>query len=258
MTALTALTSDLMPRLFPVIAESLSHVTTLPLYHGTDLSGFPVESIPDGSIWYAHHFWTGLCIALYGLYRRKRSYDPSNPADKTLGGILLSVFGWLFLWQNATSPFWGAAFSLVGVTVGVVAVVAFPEWRRYTLREYAGMARRAYETVASGVGRLRAGEYRDVFRSVVYVATYPLANPHRVALSVIRRLTGGRAFAFIGLLVAADDVYDHALPITSPIQHYYANGGHGRMAAATDVAVDVLTHAVNVLIDLLAALATLV
>lgn len=195
----------------------------VPLYHGAETGWFPVERIPDGSIWYPHHFWTGVLVALVAIYADRRD----GSAVATVAGLSVAVYGWLFLWHKATSPFWGAAFSLVGVTVATLAVVVAPYWRHYPLRAYPRLVatdlRRAWRVDLRAVPRRVAGGVR-------WVVTHPVA--------AVGRVVTPRTVALLGVLIAADDAVDHALPVTTPLQWFWVNHGHRLAAEATGVATD--------------------
>lgn len=194
---------------------TLSLDAFVPLYHGAETGWFPVERIPDGSIWYPHHFWTGVFVALVAIYADRRD----GSAWVTVAGLGVAVYGWLFLWHKATSPFWGAAFSLFGVTVATLAVAVAPYWRHYSLREYPRFVRadfrRAWRVDLRAVPRRVAG-------AIWWVVTHPVA--------AVGRVVTPRTVALLGVLIAADDAVDHALPVTTPLQWFWVNHGH-RLAA---------------------------
>lgn len=198
----------------------------VPLYHGAEAGGFPAENIPDGWIWYPHHFWTGLFVALLAIYADGRDGKPVG----TVAGMLAAVYGWLFLWQNATSPLWGAVFSLVGVTGAIVAVALGPYWTNTAWRtrfravvSHVQFARfiGPVET-ARRAGRWVAGIPRRVVGAVRWVATHPV--------TAARRTVTARRVAALGLLIAADDAYDHATHLVTPLQRWWVNGGHDTFA----------------------------
>lgn len=207
--------------------DALPHTVELftPLYHGAEAGGFPVETIPDGSIWYPHHFWTGLFVAVLAMYADRRDGRPLG----TMTGILTGTYAWLFLWHNATSPFWGAAFSLFGVTLGTLAVVGGPYWRQYPVTEYPRLLRadlrRAWLTDLRAVPRRIAGGVR-------WVVTHPG--------TVVRRTVTPRVVALIGMLIAADDAVDHALPVTTPLQRFWVHHGHELAANVTELVAAVM------------------
>jgi len=230
----------------------------VPLYHGTEMGEFPVESVPDGSIWYPHHFWTGLVIALFVTWYRGDDADTDAPryARKpvfTVAGAGLAVYGWLFLWHNATSPFWGAAFSLVGTTAAVLSVALSPYWRVNTLGDYREKIAGAWSDAAECV---RSG-WREAFRCAAVTVGYPVVYPEVVVRWVARRVVSTRTATLIGLLIAYDDAVDHALPVTTPLQAFWVGEGHKMSGTATDWAVTFtrwLAHAVDVFVDVLAGL----
>jgi len=209
-------------------AQSVALEAFVPLYHGAETGWFPVESIPDGSIWYPHHFWTGVVVALLAIYADRRD----GSAWVTVAGFGVAVYGWLFLWHKATSPFWGAAFSLFGVTVAALAVVAGPYWRHHPVTVYPRL-------VATDLRRAWLADFRAVPRRVAggvrWVVTHPVAT--------VRRVVTPRTVALLGVLIAADDAVDHALPVTTPLQWFWVHHGHGWAVDITGVAADTVAVA---------------
>lgn len=211
------------------------------LYHEVGSEAFPVEAIPDGDVGFPHHFWHGIFGAIIGLFAVR--YESRRPWV-TFAGVALAVYGWVFLWGNAVSPFLGALFSLVGVTGAIVAVVLSPYWRAHTRSEY--------RTVVVSALRSLRSDPREAVREAVATTLYPVANP----LTAVRRVTHNafaarwRLVTLVSLLVAADDVYDHALPITSVIERYWVNSGHGQVEAITRVAVNIVDWLINVFLTL--------
>lgn len=208
----------------------------VPLYHGAETGGFPAENIPDGWIWYPHHFWTGLFVAVLAIYADGRDGKPVG----TVGGILLSVYGWLFLWQRATSPLWGAVFSLIGVTAATLAVVVGPHWvtTPWRTRLRAAVARIQFARFVGPVetarrtGRWVVGVPRRVAGTVRWVGRHPVA--------AVGRVVTPRSVAVVGLLVAADDAYDHATHLVTPLQRWWVGGGHHLAGEVTRWVVELL------------------
>jgi len=190
----------------------------VPLYHGAEAGWFPVERIPDGSIWYPH-----VLVALVAIYADRRDGRPVT----TVAGLAVAVYGWLFLWHNATSPFWGAAFSLFGVTVATLAVVAAPYWRHYPLGEYPRL-------LAVDCRRAWLADYRTVARRVAGGVRWVITHP----VAAVGRVVTPRTVALLGVLIAYDDAVDHSLPVTTPFQWFWVNHGHTWAADTTGVAVD--------------------
>lgn len=206
----------------------IAHVTfdtLLPLYHGAEAGGFPAENIPDGWIWYPHHFWTGLFVALLAIYADGRDGKPVG----TVAGILLAVYGWLFLWQDATSPLWGAAFSLVGITAATLATVVGPYWRNHPVRAYPRLIR-------ADLRRAVRGDLRAVARRVAGAVRWTVRHP----VAAARRVVTPRRVATLGLLIAADDAYDHATHLVTPLQRWWVGGGHRFFAEVTRWFVETL------------------
>jgi len=183
----------------------INTLAIVPLYHGAEGGWFPVEKIPDGSIWYPHHFWTGLFVALVAIYAARRDGRPWG----TVTGILTAAYGWLFLWHNATSPFWGAAFSLVGTTVATLAVAVGPYWRAYPVTAYPRL-------LATDLRRMWLADFRAVPRRVVGAVWWGVTHP----VTVARRAVTPRRVAMLGMFIALDDAVDHALPVTTPLQWF--------------------------------------
>lgn len=183
----------------------------VPLYHGAEVGGLPVEHIPDGSIWYPHHFWTGLLVAALGVY----AHRSDGRAVTTVAGMAVAAYGWLFLWQNGVGPFWGAMFSVAGVTVATGAVVAGSYWRHNSLRAYPRLLR-------VDLRRAWRADARSVLRAVGGNVAWTLTHPR----TAFGRAVTPRTVTFVGLLIAADDAIDHTFPVTTPLQWFWATHGH--------------------------------
>jgi hypothetical protein len=229
----------------------------LPLYHKSGPAGFPVETIPDGSIWYAHHFWHGVVFTVLVMWYRGVSTGDDTPryARKpvfTVAGLAVAVYGWLFLWQNGASPFWGASFSLVGTTVAVASPVVAPYWRRYSLREYRATVAARWSDAETCVRVNGWGTITHVVAAVGRRVVYPEWVVKWVVNGVGRRLVSTRFAALVGLLVAYDDAVDHALPVTTPLDEWWSTNGHAVSHKADDVAVafiEWVVGAINAFVD---------
>ena len=235
--------------------------TALPLYHGSGPDWFPVETIPDGDIWYAHHFWHGVFLAALVVWYRGVKPDPDTPryARKpvfTVAGLMLAVYGWLFMWHGGRAPFWGATFSLVGTTVAVVSVAVSPYWRRHSLGNYREKIAARWSDATACV---RSG-WRDALWCATRTVGYPVVYPEVIARWVARRVVSTRTATAVALLIAYDDAVDHALPVTTPLDALWRNSGHEVSKDAAGWTVTLLEwviRAVNGFVNLFTDLLTL-
>lgn len=80
------------------------------------MTPWPDDAEPDGNRFRAHHHYSGLGIAGWGLYGL-----PVTPgASAALGSILVGIFGFALAW-DAGSPQLGATLSLAGGAGATVA-----------------------------------------------------------------------------------------------------------------------------------------
>jgi len=86
---------------------------------------FPVEQVPDGSVWLAHHFVYAVWAALFVCWMAAR--DDQKPWV-TVGGLLVALFSWYHIWPTAYSMT-GATGVLVGFALANLAVVWRRPWR---------------------------------------------------------------------------------------------------------------------------------
>lgn len=80
-------------------------------------SSFPAESVPDGNVWFPHHFVIGVLGALFVVWLLTSDEDKPWLA---VGGLLVSVYGWYHVWPSL--PITGASLVIVGLMAATVAL----------------------------------------------------------------------------------------------------------------------------------------
>lgn len=81
---------------------------------------FPVEAVPDGAVFAPHHLYVGLALCIFAgavVWDDHRDAEPLA----LVGGAVVALFGFAVTW--ATYPATGAAFTLAGVLVALLAVL---------------------------------------------------------------------------------------------------------------------------------------
>lgn len=81
------------------------------------VESFSAPPVPDGNIWFPHHFVIGAWGALFVSWLLPT--DGGKPW-LMVGGLLVSLFGWYHAWSHY--PVMGALLVLVGLTVATVAL----------------------------------------------------------------------------------------------------------------------------------------
>lgn len=78
---------------------------------------FPAQSVPDGNVWYPHHFVIGIWGLLFVAWLL--TSDEDKPV-LLVGGILVAMYGWYHVWPSL--PLTGASLVLVGLVVATGAL----------------------------------------------------------------------------------------------------------------------------------------
>lgn len=86
---------------------------------------FPVEQVPDGSVWLAHHFAYAGWAALFVCWLAAEAGEKPWVA---VGGLLVALFSWYHVWVSYAVT--GATGVLVGLALATVALLARRPWRR--------------------------------------------------------------------------------------------------------------------------------
>lgn len=90
-------------------------------------SSFPHEAIPDGSVWWPHHYLYSSFAAMLIAFRHWDDKPEVEPMG-VVGGIATSLFGWFFLW-GMQRPRWGAVLTMVGLLIATVSAIGRKQWR---------------------------------------------------------------------------------------------------------------------------------
>lgn len=75
------------------------------------------ESVPDGSIWYPHHFVIGAWGLMFVSWLL--TLDGDRPIV-TVGGLLVAMYGWYHIWPSL--PLTGSLVVLTGLLITTFAL----------------------------------------------------------------------------------------------------------------------------------------
>jgi hypothetical protein len=147
------------------------------------LQSFPYDTVPDGNVFYSHHF---VYFAAFALFIGILLIDDEDDHDPwmLLGGLCLSFFAWHYLWPTG-KPVFGALLTILGLAIAIGGVLCRPAWSPF-------MAKHAYRLTRGD--RIPDYDYRD---------------------TVYGQWT--RALLLVTLVGAADDVLEHAFGIWTPL-----------------------------------------
>lgn len=91
---------------------------------------FPADTVPDGSIWLAHHFVLGSWTAMFVCWL---ATDDGPKPGLAVSGLLLSLFSWYHVWS--LYPVTGAVGVLAGLAIATITAAVREPWRtRYPHR----------------------------------------------------------------------------------------------------------------------------
>lgn len=82
----------------------------------------PYHGVPDGCFFCPHHYPMGIYGAVFALmvvWDNRRKKEPVISAI----GIMVSYFGWTFMWSGKFHDVWGAIFVLLGLTIATIPVL---------------------------------------------------------------------------------------------------------------------------------------
>jgi len=93
---------------------------------------FPVERVPDGSVWLPHHLVWGVLVVLLAVWVVSDNLPRQEPLAAMVG-ILLAGFAFLFIWRPY--PFAGAVLTFAGLGLATLGVL-YPGgvWSQYPLQ----------------------------------------------------------------------------------------------------------------------------